>query len=265
MSEAVPADQIPARHGLEHLPNGNIQMLPVIYPVLVPGLFHVQNDEQVNRGAGLYAVPVLPFSGPIGGVLPNNLIPLTYSVPIRRSSSNPTVSDEHRQAGEGQQQQQAVPQRQVVVRRIQIAIHLDLLLILKLAAVIFLFNQDGSRQRLALLVFLASLVYLYQTGALSPFIRWLSQGMQRAAAPPRPAARAEVAPLAAGLGNENVVLPEGAAAVPASENEQQPQVVEADEDENGGNNNRWWGIVKEIQMIVFGFITSLLPGFQNVD
>lgn len=32
---------------------------------------------------------------------------------------------------------------------------------------------------------------------------------------------------------------------------------------NGGNH--WWGIVREIQMIVFGFITSLLPGFHNVD
>lgn len=29
--------------------------------------------------------------------------------------------------------------------------------------------------------------------------------------------------------------------------------------------NHWWGIVKEIQMIVFGFITSLLPGFHNMD
>ena len=58
------------------------------------------------------------------------------------------------------QQQQAGPQRQVVVRRFQIAFQLDLLLILKLAAVIFLFNQDGSRQRLAVLVFFALLVYL---------------------------------------------------------------------------------------------------------
>lgn len=30
-------------------------------------------------------------------------------------------------------------------------------------------------------------------------------------------------------------------------------------------NNRWWGIIKEIQLIVFGFITSLLPGFHNID
>lgn len=58
------------------------------------------------------------------------------------------------------QQQQAGPQRQVVVRRFQIAFQVDLLLILKLAAVIFLFNQDGSRQRLAVLVFFSSLVYL---------------------------------------------------------------------------------------------------------
>lgn len=58
------------------------------------------------------------------------------------------------------QQQQIGPQRQVVVRRFQIAFQLDLLLILKLAAVIFLFNQDGSRQRLAVLVLFASLVYL---------------------------------------------------------------------------------------------------------
>lgn len=32
-----------------------------------------------------------------------------------------------------------------------------------------------------------------------------------------------------------------------------------------GGGNRWWGIVKEVQMIVFGFITSLLPGFHNLD
>ena len=39
----------------------------------------------------------------------------------------------------------------------------------------------------------------YQTGALTPLIRWLSQGMQRAAAPPhppRPGVRAENAPVA---------------------------------------------------------------------
>lgn len=46
----------------------------------------------------------------------------------------------------------------------------------------------------------------------------------------------------------------------AVENEHE---VEHAEGEVG--NHRWWGIVKEIQMIVFGFITSLLPGFHNLD
>lgn len=88
----------------------------------------------------------------------------------RTSSSEAATSGEQGQLGQQQQQQlqqqqqqqqhHQAPQRQIVVRRFQIAIHLDLLLILKLAAVIFLFNQDGSRQRLVLLVFLASLVYL---------------------------------------------------------------------------------------------------------
>jgi hypothetical protein len=32
-----------------------------------------------------------------------------------------------------------------------------------------------------------------------------------------------------------------------------------------GNNNAFWGIIKEIQMIVVGFIASLLPGFQHND
>lgn len=86
----------------------------------------------------------------------------------RTSSSEAATSGEQGQLGQQQQQQlqqqqqqhHQAPQRQIVVRRFQIAIHLDLLLILKLAAVIFLFNQDGSRQRLVLLVFFASLVYL---------------------------------------------------------------------------------------------------------
>ena len=48
--------------------------------------------------------------------------------------------------------------------------------------------------------------FRYQTGALTPIVRWLSQGMQRAAAPPhppRPAVRAENV-AAARQGVENV-------------------------------------------------------------
>jgi hypothetical protein len=77
------------------------------------------------------------------------------------------MGEDQGQLDQQQQQQQQQPQqlqppaqRQVVVRRFQVAFQLDLFLILKLVAVIFLFNQDGSRQRLVLLVFFASLIYL---------------------------------------------------------------------------------------------------------
>ncbi|KAK9268680.1 hypothetical protein L1049_000440 [Liquidambar formosana] len=264
--------KVPAFFSFPCSPNDCPQMFPTMYPALAPGLIPFQNQEQMNHGAGIYAVPVLPFMGHIAGFPPNTLIPLTYNIPRRPSPSESGAGEEHGQSGQQQQQQQPAPQRQVVVRRFQIAFQLDLLLILKLAAVIFLFNQDGSRQRLTILVFFASLVYLYQTGALAPLIRWLSQGMQRAAAPPqppRPAARAENVPAAAARqGNENAALAEGQ---PGAESENHPaddgnQAVENENvaEPNGRNGaNHWWGIVKEIQMIVFGFITSLLPGFHN--
>lgn len=79
----------------------------------------------------------------------------------RPTSSSETANEEHGEVGQQQQQhQQPVHQRQVVVRRFEFAFQLDLMLILKLAIVIFLFNQDGSRQRLVVLVFFASLIYL---------------------------------------------------------------------------------------------------------
>ncbi|KAF8091675.1 hypothetical protein N665_0438s0008 [Sinapis alba] len=233
------------------------------HPALVPGLNHGHCDEETNRGAGIYAVPVHHHFG----ALPSNyLIPLTYNVPTTRPSNEAEAGGENQgQAGQGQQQQQPAHQRQVVVRRFEIAFQLDIFLILKLAAVIFLFNQDGSRQRLAVLVISATIVYLYQTGALAPFVRWLSQGMHRAAVPPprpnRPAARPDNDPLAAAVPLNEDAAPEG------QENE-----VDNGNRANGNENvdagqqgNQWWGIVKEIQMIVFGFITSLLPGFHNIE
>ncbi|KAK4370026.1 hypothetical protein RND71_009501 [Anisodus tanguticus] len=263
--------QLPSFHGSPLL---NYQMLQSMYP----GAFGMQPiQEELNRGPGLYAVPVAPSMGQYAGFPPNTLIPFTYTVPTGLSTQeNGAVSEEQGQMGQQQAQQQQQlggPQRQIAVRRFQIAFQLDLLLILKLAAVIFLFNQDGSRQRLVLLVFLAALVYLYQTGALAPLVRWLSQGMQRAAAPPqppRPVARADNVPGAARQGNDNVAAGEGQ---PAGENENQQgnDINRVGDNENAvepgaaDGGNRWWGIAKEIQMIVFGFITSLLPGFHNID
>ncbi|XP_030456383.1 uncharacterized protein LOC115677369 [Syzygium oleosum] len=269
--------QVPLSSAFPVPGNGDMQMFPIFYPTLGPSLSNSQNQEQTNRGAGIYAVPVSSYLGSFSGLQSNTLIPLTYNIPTRRVHEAGSTGEEQGQVGHQQQnpQQHPAPQRQVVVRRFQIAIQLDLFLIVKLAAVIFLFNQDGSRQRLVVLVFFASLIYLYQTGALAPLIRWLSQGMQRAAAPPhppRPAVRAENDPPAAGQGNENRPLAADGQAGAENEN----RAVEDDGNlaaenrnpaepgaENGANN--WWGIVKEIQMIVFGFISSLLPGFHNID
>ncbi|GAB2291428.1 hypothetical protein Dimus_025684 [Dionaea muscipula] len=239
-------------------------MFPVVYPVLVPGLVSNLNHEQEGHGAGIYAVPALPFGVPVAGISTNALIPLTYRVSTR-SSTLEARAEGAEQIQVGQQLPQQLPhQRQMVVRRFHIEIHLDLLLILKLAAVIFLFNQDGSRQRLVVLVFLASIVYLYQTGALAPLLRWISQAMHRAAAPPRAARPAARPNPALRPENENIAAAEGEHGgegnnQPPGENEAAPEAG------NNGGANQWWGIVKEIQMIVFGFITSLLPGFHNLD
>ncbi|CAI0427845.1 unnamed protein product [Linum tenue] len=258
----------PKFSGFPAYPNAHLQMFPVLFPTIVPEVTSLPNQQQINGGAGIYAVPVSPFNGPIAGLPTNTLIPLTFSIPTTPPPEAGSAGDHGEQP---QHQQQApAPHRQVAVRRFQIAFQLDLFLILKLAAVIFLFNQDGSRQRLVVLVLFASLVYLYQTGALTPLVRWLSQSMQRAAAPPRPpraAARAENdpavrqnenAPLAGGGGEE-----ENRAGVDGNQGAENENVEGGGGDGHGGN--RWWGIVKEVQMIVFGFITSLLPGFHNID
>uniref|UniRef100_A0A7C9E2R3 Uncharacterized protein n=1 Tax=Opuntia streptacantha TaxID=393608 RepID=A0A7C9E2R3_OPUST len=269
--DALKQPQVPPFLYFPSLQQGDANMLPIMYPALVPGIVSTQNLEQMNRGPGIYAVPVLPLNGTVTRVPTSALIPLTYSTPTRTSSeTGPAGADQSQGDQQQQQHPQLPPQRQVVVRRFQIAFQLDLLLIIKLAAVIFIFNHDGSRQRLALLVFLASIVYLYQTGALTPLMRWVSQSMHRAAAPPRPprpAARAEPGPR---QGNENAVA--AADGQPGAENDNPPadaadEVAENEAAPEAGAEgaNQWWGIVKEIQMIVFGFITSLLPGFHNMD
>ncbi|CAA3021815.1 uncharacterized protein LOC111384573 [Olea europaea subsp. europaea] len=268
--------QVPALRGLQSA-NGDVQKFPFMYPALVPQLFSQQDQEQMNRGPGLYAVPVLPFAQPISGFPSNTLIPFTYNLPVERSSSETgAVGDVQGQVGEQphQQQQQPGPQREVIVRRFQIVFHLDVALIVKLVAVIFLFSQDGSRERLTLLVFFALLIYLYQTGVLAPLVRWLSQGMHRAAPPRRPLNPAARPFVPAAQREANDIAAAAAGGQPEGQNEN-PQVNDAnravenehevEHAEGEVGNHRWWGIVKEIQMIVFGFITSLLPGFHNID
>ncbi|GAB2218289.1 hypothetical protein Droror1_Dr00001509 [Drosera rotundifolia] len=253
--------------GFPNLPDCNLKMFSIMYPALVPGLVANQNNEQVARGTGLYAVPVMPFAGTVAGIPSNTLIPLAYNVPTRRPGTSEAGGAASVEPGQVGQQQQLPHQRQIIVRRFQIAFQLDLLLILKLAVVIFLFNQDGSRQRLALLVFFAALIYLYQTGTLAPLVRWISLAMRRAAAPPRPTRPAVRTDPPARPENENIPAAEG---LHGGENDNRPPddanpAVENEAAVEPGAGNQWWGIVKEIQMIVFGFITSLLPGFHNLD
>ncbi len=64
-----------------------------------------------------------------------------------------------------------------------------------------------------------------------------------------------------GAADQNQLGEDGNEAV---ENENMAEGGGGDGDGDGGNNH-WWGFVKEIQMIVVGFITSLLPGFHHVD
>lgn len=78
------------------------------------------------------------------------------------SSENGATGQENEPAGHqgALRDQQGGPEGPDRVRQFQIAINVDLPLLLKLMAVIYLFHQDGSKKRLALLVFFASIVYL---------------------------------------------------------------------------------------------------------
>ncbi|CAN6482690.1 unnamed protein product [Victoria cruziana] len=202
------------------LPVLQYPLFPMMYHQNLPGFFPSQGQEQNNHGGGIYAISTMPFTSPLPGAPPPvALIPLTYSIPTR-----PAPPDGNNSEGQRQEvPQQHAPERQIVVR-----------------------SQDGSKERLFFLLLFASIIYLYQTGALTPVIRWLSQWVQQAIAPPQPPVRQR---------NEQDPAPEGNA---GAENVNQPNADAV----NGGN---WWGIAKEIQMIVVGFITSLLPGFHNVD
>ncbi|KAL2533423.1 hypothetical protein Adt_06774 [Abeliophyllum distichum] len=176
-------------------PNGNVPMFPIMCPVLAPGLFPQPDHGQMNRGPGLYAVGSIPSMQPFPGFSSNALIPFTYNIPTEPSPLE-TVAVDGEQGQVVEQQQQAGPQGQVVMRRFQIAFQLDLLLILKLA-MLHLF------------------IYIKQE-LLAPLIRWLSQGMQRTAPPPQPP-RPDV-PAAGRQGNENADAADGQ---PGVENENQ--------------------------------------------
>ncbi|KAL6651341.1 hypothetical protein ACP70R_010266 [Stipagrostis hirtigluma subsp. patula] len=247
-------------------PNGAAASpMAAMYPVYLPGAFPQQAGDDQAQGPGIYAIQQnqLAAAMGMGCYAPTTLVPLTYKIPTE--SFGGSAGEEHGQDA----RQQNGPQRQVVVRRFHFAFQLDLALIIKLAAVVFLFSQEGSKQRLFLLILFASLIYLYQTGAITPFLRWLQRAGGAAARPPQAPARVENrAPLAAQ--NDGNGQPQDPANLdPAAEN-QEPGAAAGNENQQGvegeGNRGNWLGgILKEVQLVVVGFVASLLPGFQHND
>lgn len=222
--------------------DGSEQQSPLVHP----------STDQVDYGPGLYAVPSYPqFMGMMSGFPPSTLIPLTFKIPTRENSTDTAGMELAQEA----RQQQGL-QRQVVVRRFHFAFQLDLALIIKLAAVVFLFSQEGSRHSFVILVLFASFIYLYQTGVLTPLMRWIRRG----GAPPQP--RPAIHPEPPRPEGNN---PQADNQNQAVQNEQAPAAAVHENPAEAGrrNENQLLAILKEIQMFVTGFITSLLPGFHH--
>ncbi|KAJ8470554.1 hypothetical protein OPV22_024897 [Ensete ventricosum] len=206
-----------------------------MYPFICTIPFPSQNLEEDDNGPGIYAIPCLPYMNPTAGFSPNTLIPLRYKIPTRQESTA-GVNEQH---GQEVRQQQG-PQ-----------------------------SQDGPKHKLILMMLCASLVYLYRTGVLAPFIRWL----QQAGAPPQP--RQLVQPQnghpVVGHGDANYPQPDQNVGVerqnqhPPTEGQERPAANENPLEPEGGGGINWWLIVKEIQVFIIGFVTSLIPGLHNND
>uniref|UniRef100_A0A7I4ERH4 Uncharacterized protein n=2 Tax=Physcomitrium patens TaxID=3218 RepID=A0A7I4ERH4_PHYPA len=147
--------------------------------------------EQQNMGLihnGLVAIPLIPVFGyssvPGSSSVSPVLLPMPIGVSIAMETLAPPtgVSGDlthgtlnrvtEREAEDAQRPQ--VPQRggagagaqnpeephRQGNRRFQVGFQLDLLLLLKLAVVVFVFNQDGSKNRLVVLLLLAAIAYM---------------------------------------------------------------------------------------------------------
>lgn len=149
----------------------------------------------------------------------------------------------------------------VRIARVRV-VRIDLTLIIKLIALVLVLNQDGSRFRFLWLSTLALIFYLHQTGML-PLQRWLL-------------------PQALGLDAGDDARAGGNVGNGANENLNRPQAG-WDEANQGGDNvdadapvegqglgnagavedgRRGWNIAREARMLLVGFFTSLLPGFN---
>ncbi|KAL6901813.1 hypothetical protein ACP4OV_004689 [Aristida adscensionis] len=237
---------------------------PMAYPVYATAAFPQLGGDDQAQGPGIYAIQQnqLAAAMGMGCCAPATLIPLAYKIPTE--CVGVPAGEEHGQDA----RQQNGPQRQAV-RRFHFAFHLDLALLIKLAAVVFLFSQEGSKQRLFLLILFASLIYLYQTGAITPFLTWLQRAGGAAVRPPHAPARAENRALVAAQNDGNDQPHDPANLDQAAENQELDAAADNENQqgvEGEGNRRNLLGrIFKEVQLIVIGFVVSLLPGFQHND
>lgn len=279
------------------------QWMPVLIPVQMPLFLPSPPSDQAGQNAGFFPFPpAVPFYQPFGmapGVpgAPAGLkfpVPMNIPMPTEGNLPGATAGQPVADAGRappvvaregvppvqvGQMQPNGVPHvaqagadQRRVVRRFQVGIQLDLLLLLKLAVVVFVFNQDGSKDRLLLLLGLAGVIYLYQTGSLAPLLRWLAERAQHFMTPPQQLAQAQAQP--DGRPAPEVPVREAAVADVANRAAEEPAAEAAAEAPAEGANppppppnaqipqDPFWAFVKEVRMLVVGFVTSLLPGFH---
>eukprot|EP00252_Welwitschia_mirabilis_P017132 TRINITY_DN3801_c0_g1_i1.p1 TRINITY_DN3801_c0_g1~~TRINITY_DN3801_c0_g1_i1.p1 ORF type:complete len:251 (-),score=37.61 TRINITY_DN3801_c0_g1_i1:84-836(-) len=202
-------------------------------------------------GGRIYALQAIPLS-----MMPLNfsggLVPLTYNIPSRPNAQGTAELAAATSQNYGADQRPERPrdfsnqegrrgevQRQRLLRLLT-GFQIGLLLALKVAVIFFLLNRAGSRDRLRLMMFLnfANLVYLYRIGAFDSILKWLSNGARRAMIP--------------------------SSQTPRPREDQQDGVQEGSMNERG-HYFHWHGLIKEVQMIVVGFVASLFPGFRFTE
>jgi len=242
----------------ESMMNTNLPMCPNWFGPPVYGYMYPAWVLTVQQpSGGIYAVQcqVLPFMGVMPDFYLGGLIPIAYTVPSSSGAASPVevntertepaarnapaANEAHQPHGhhngdaQGRRREHHQPQRFL---RLIIGFQLGLLLMLKLALVVFVFNKTGSKDRLRLMMFLniANLVYLYQIGAFAPLLKWLSHSARRAMSPAHTA---------------------------QDQHDDRSQVAQAQE----RHYINWQGFMKEVQMVVVGFVASLFPGFRLSD
>jgi len=168
----------------------------------------------------------------------------------------------------------------VTLARVRV-VRIDVMLLLKLAAVVFILTQDGSRTRFYVICAAAVLFYLHQTGVIRPFQNWFVPQIVggRGRALLREAnLRNNVVAQDGALGQENAPNQDGAQdQVGANSNSNSHNI---DGEESGsqhvdGVSNTplpprdveprvgWLGMIgQEARVLLIGFFTSLMPGFN---